>query len=166
MSSNICLVGLLNNYTKNVAKLVSSTLEMFYTDVTEVLEYDLMDMAFVEGVAGKDYIDKQETNTIKTLSSYENTLFTIDFSSLNQKMNLKYVKDGCLLIYLKTNKKCFKQNLEQEQLSATEVELATKQFKNRDLILTDIVDLVVDVSNKSNEVEIILKKIEEYYEKR
>lgn len=166
MGSNICVVGLLNSYTKNVAKRVSDVLEMFYTDVTEVLEYDLMGIDVAESIVGKEYIEKQETGTIKMLSSYVNTIFTIGFSSLNNENNYGYVKDGCLLIYLRCNQTKFKQLLKNEKLSNTETELAVKQFKDRDKILTDMVDIVADVSKNEDEIKIILSKIEEYYEKR
>ncbi len=166
MVTNICVVGLLNNYTKEITQQVANVLEMFYTDVTEVLEYDLVDLARAEDLVGKEYIAKQETGTIRMLSSYENTIYTINYASLNMEHNLDSVKEGCVLVYLRLDETSFNDKLKTSKLPKTESSLLKKQFKNRDLILTDIADVVADVSKSNNEIEIILKKIEEYYEKR
>ena len=59
MITNICIVGLLKKYTKSISKRVADTLDMFYADVTELLEYEYINMANAEKIVGKEYMEKQ-----------------------------------------------------------------------------------------------------------
>lgn len=166
MVSNICMVGLLDKYTKDVTQHVADMLEMYYTDVTDVMEYDFSDLVKAESIVGRDYIEKQESGVVKTLSSYDNTIFSIKFSILNNETNLGYVKNGCILIYLRLDEAAFNKNISKEPLNRYEKSIAKKLYDERDKILVSYATIVADVSAAEDEVEIILNKIEEYYEKR
>ena len=167
MITSICIVGLLEKYTKKVAKRVADALEMFYADVNELLSYDFIDIIEAENIVGKDYILKQETNKIKTLSSYENTVITLDYKSLNNEKNLKFLKQGSIIIYLKLNKPEYKIKLADEKLKKDEADLALKMFVERDKVLKGYSNIVVLANGTiTSVVKTILNKIEEYYEKR
>ena len=165
MISNICIVGLLKNYTKRISKRVADTLEMFYADVTELLEYEYINMASAQAIAGKEYMEKQETKKIKALSSFENILFTVDNYYLNNDKNLRYIKNGALVIYLRLNERMFNKCLKAEKLSKQEMTLLKNVAPERDMLLNGYADIVVDVSKDKNIEKNILTKIEEYYEK-
>ena len=159
MISNICIVGLLKNYTKRISKRVADTLEMFYADVTELLEYEYINMASAQAIAGKEYMEKQETKKIKALSSFENILFTVDNYYLNNDKNLHYIKNGALVIYLRLNERMLNKYLKEEMT------LLKNVAPERDMLLKGYADIVVDVSKDKNIEKNILTKIEEYYEK-
>lgn len=165
MISNICIVGLLKNYTKRISKRVADTLEMFYADVTELLEYEYINMASAQAIAGKEYMEKQETKKIKALSSFENILFTADNYYLNNDKNLHYIKNGALVIYLRLNERMFNKYLKAEKISKQEMTLLKNVAPERDMLLKGYADIVVDVSKDKNIEKNILTKIEEYYEK-
>ena len=93
MITNICIVGLLKKYTKSISKRVADTLDMFYADVTELLEYEYINMDNAEKIVGKEYMEKQEVKKIKALSTFENTLFTVDTFYLNNEKNLHHIKN-------------------------------------------------------------------------
>ena len=167
MVSNICMVGLINNYTKNVSKCVADALEMFYADVRELMEFDLINIAEASQIAGLDYIEKQESNKIKTLATYENTIFTLDYLCLNKETNLKNVKSGALIVYLKVGKTLLKKLLEKEELPNSEEMLLESMFDEHNRLLCSYADVVVDIkSEKQDFVKLVLNKIEEYYENR
>ena len=167
MVSNICMVGLLKTYTKNVAKCVADALEMFYADVRELMEFDLINLAEASKIAGLDYIEKQECNKIKTLATYENTIFTLDYLSLNNEKNLESVKTGCLLIYLKLGATYFNKLLKREDIPNSEEILLKTMHTEHSKLLSEYADVVVEVNNdKQNVTNLILNKIEEYYENR
>lgn len=165
MVSNICMVGLLDNYTKDVTQRVADMLEMYYTDVTEVMEYDFADLIKAESIVGRDYLEKQESGVVKTLASYDNTIFSIKFSILNNETNLNYVKNGCLLIYVRVNEADFAKKISKEPLNKYEKSIAKKLYVERDKILCEEATIVANVVDE-DEIKIILNKIEEYYEKR
>lgn len=166
MISNICIVGLLKNYTKKVAKRVADALEMFYADVEDLLTFDFIDIMKAENIVGKEYIERQETNKIKTLASYENTIITLNHQSLNKEKNLNHIKNGAILVYLKISNTNFKRKISQEGLTSQEKSLLIKLENERDKLLCEYADVVVPIEGKiDNVMKLILKKIEEYYEK-
>lgn len=167
MVSNICMVGLLQNYTKTVCKCIADALEMFYADVRELLEFDLISLAEASKIVGLDYIEKQECNKIKTLASYENTIFTMDYLSLNQEDNLNNVKQGSLLVYLKLSKRLFTKLVKKENLPQSEEILLSSMFKEHNEMLSAAANVVVDIKTENDDlVDLVLGRIEEYYENR
>lgn len=167
MVNNICMVGLLKTYTKNVAKCVADALEMFYADVRELMEFDLINLAEASKVAGLDYIERQENNKIKTLATYDNTIFTLDYLSLNNESNLENVKTGCLLIFIKVGATYFNKLLKKEDIPNSEEILLKTMRTEHNKVLSEYADIVVEITNEKQDVlELILNKIEEYYENR
>ncbi len=165
MITNICIVGLLKKYTKSISKRVADTLDMFYADVTELLEYEYINMANAEKIVGKEYMEKQEVKKIKALSTFENTLFTVDTFYLNNEKNLHHIKNGALVIYLQLSQKMFDKHIKQEKLTKQEEAIVRNMAFERDLLLKDYADIVVDITTDKNIEKLILTKIEEYYEK-
>lgn len=164
MVSNICIVGLLKNYVRKVAKRVADALDMFYADVHELLSYDFINLVEAEALVGKDYIEKQESVKIKTVASYENTVITLNWECLNKEKNLNAIKKGAVLVYLRVGKTEFKNKLEKEDALVDKTE-QLKLFKEHDDLLKNYADVVVlNKGTIDDVVNIILKKIEEYYE--
>ena len=164
MVSNICIVGLLKNYVRKVAKRVADALDMFYADVQELLSYDFINLVEAEALVGKEYIEKQEGVKIKTVASYENTVITLNWECLNKEKNLKAIKKGAVLVYLRVGKTEFKNKLEKEDGLVDKTE-QLKLFKEHDDLLKNYADVVaLNKGTIDDVVNIILKKIEEYYE--
>ena len=50
----------------------------------------------------QEYYDKNERKTLQTIASYENTILTVDFSTLNKSNNIDILKQNSLIIYPKS----------------------------------------------------------------
>lgn len=167
MVTNICVIGLLKNHIKDVAKRVADALEMFYADLEELLTFDLIDVINAQKIVGKEYIEKQETKKIKTLASYENTVITLSYLSLNNEENLKSIKNGCLVVLINFEKDDFFNKIKTEKLNKQEKELQQKMFNERQKVLQGYSDIIVDGGGTVEEVfNKTIKSIGEYYEKR
>ena len=99
------------------------------------------------------------------MSTFENTLFTVDTFYLNNEKNLHHIKNGALVIYLQLSQKMFDKHIKQEKLTKQEETIVRNMAFERDLLLKDYADIVVDITTDKNIEKLILTKIEEYYEK-
>lgn len=166
MKKNITILALNKNYKKKIAKNLSKKLGMFYVDTNELLKYDLMNIDKVIKVAGLDYYNKVETKTIKSLSSYENIVITMDNDSFFNKDNYKYLKENSLFIYIKLSYNYFVNILEKEKpkTSKYEIMLDKKVFEERDKIMSSVCDIEVKINGNTKNVEDkIIKEIKNYY---
>ena len=78
MKSNITFIALNNSFKKNIAKQLAEKLEMFYIDINELINYNLHNVAEVISLAGLEYYNEVETKTVASISSYENSLITLN----------------------------------------------------------------------------------------
>ena len=107
---NICVIGMSPEFADSIAELLADKLDMFFANVNDLIEFDLIDVAETEVVCGRDYLLKIEQKKVKEVCSYENTIVTMDYSILNDDENIKTIKENCLLIYLKLNIENFLKN--------------------------------------------------------
>lgn len=143
MKKNITIICLVNDYKKRVAKALADELEMFYADVNEIMEYNLINDEMLEK-AGQEYFDKNESKTVKIIASYDNTILTLNFSTLNKGNNLQLLKKDSLIIYLKLNfEKFCELNRYENQKSLIKInELA---FNDRDAHISKFADIIVEI---------------------
>ncbi|MBQ7351948.1 MAG: hypothetical protein IJW59_03730 [Clostridia bacterium] len=149
--SNICIVGLTKQLTETICRQLSIKLDMFYANVQDILEFELMDLLRVEQVCGHEYILKEERSVIKRVATYENTLINIQYSSLNNESSLAVVQENCLIIYLRLNEDRYVLELERENIQDNEKELNLAVFNDRDFICRKISDLTIDCLNMNEE---------------
>ncbi len=166
MKNKITILALNKNFKKKIAKNLSKKLDMFYVDTNELLKYDLLNIDKVIKVAGLDYYNKVETKTIKSLSSYENVVITMDNDSFFYKDNYKFLQETSLFIYLKLNYNYFVTILEKEKpkTSKYEIMLDKKVFAERDKILSNVCDIEVKINGNTKNIEDkIIKEVKNYY---
>ncbi len=164
-STNICVVGLTKIFTDNICKELSSKLDMFYANVSELLEYELMDANKMEEICGKEYLVREELGVIKRVCSFNDTLINIDYINLNNETALKLVKDSSVLIYLRLSKERYKEELLREEQSFNQRLIASDLFEDRDFVCTSIADAVVecgDLDTPDILIKISEKLIENY----
>ena len=58
MKNNICIFGMVKDYTSKVAKRVADKFEMFFADVDALIEFDLINTNMVKDICGKEYLEK------------------------------------------------------------------------------------------------------------
>ena len=61
MKKNITIICLSNKYKKIVAKELADSLEMFYADINDIMEYNLINSEMLLS-AGQQYFDENVTN--------------------------------------------------------------------------------------------------------
>ena len=103
------------------------------------------------------------------VSSYENVIYTIDYSSLNNIKNIDYLKKNSLILYLKLSENEFNVLLDNDDsLSNSEKILLKSVFNDRDFISGKICDLAVICKNLSSDiiVKIVLDAVKEFLENK
>lgn len=166
MKTNITILSGLNDYKKKIAKLLSNKLDMFYVDVNELMEFNLVNISKAIKSAGKDYVEMLEAKTLKTVAGYTNSVITLDFSSINNSNSLELIEKSSLIIYLKLDiKNYLKLFKKQKGCNINLLQLEEKLFDDRDKILTKISDVVVKCSciKQKDVINEILNGINNYY---
>lgn len=155
MKKNIAVVCLVNDYKKRVAKALADELEMFYADVNEIMEYNFINDEMLEK-AGQQYFDENESKTVKTIASYDNTIIVLNFSTMNKGNNLDILKKDCLIVYLKLDfEKFCELNRYENQTSL--IKINETAFADRDAYLSSFADVIVQTN--SSELPATLKDI-------
>lgn len=165
--SNVCLIGLAKNITDKIGKELAIKLDLFYANLEEIMEFELIDIHNVEIVCGKDYLAKKENSILKRICTYENTLVNIDYSMLNNNSTLEFVKDNCLIIYIRFDIDKYIKHLREEDMSFEEKQIYSELYPDRDYLCSTMADIVI-VSEKDNEKDIsdeIFNAILSYYER-
>ena len=139
--NKIIVVSLCDQYTRKVAKNLSNTLGMLFCDTKDMIEYELIDYKTLEEKCSKTYLQKKEKDVIKHIASYENVVVAISYDYLIH--NLKLLKTGSLIVYLKLTKKFIKEN-------ATAVEVIS--YDERDEKLKEICKATVTLRNTDENV--------------
>ncbi len=147
LKSNICLIGLAKSYTKNVAKHLSEKLGMYFGDLEDLMQFDLIDIESAKNICGADYINKVEESKMKMLSSFENTLFTLNYDLLNLEKNLKIVKSKSIVIFLLLNKKNATNKLKRAGVKNNDLLLQLDMLETRSKLCEKIADLVIDCND-------------------
>lgn len=167
MKKNITIVGLAKDYTKSIAKTFADALDMYYADITDLVQFDILDIAEAERTCGSDYVRKLEASKIKTVTSYDNSIITVNYNALNNETNLKYVKDNTLLIYLRLSKDELTKKLNHDMSETSLLKLTESVFEERDFILSRISDITINIKNLTDTelVSMLGKSILEYYKR-
>ena len=116
VKNNLVVVSLSNNYSRQVGKQLADFFDMFYVDLNDILEYNLVDNKMLE-TAGKEYFDKERKKIINSVTSYENSLVVADLELFLLNNNFVYFKNNFLIIYLYCNE--------------SELEKYESKFKNK-----------------------------------
>ena len=165
MKKNITIISLASSFKKHIAKKLADELEMIFADVNELMEYNLINDEML-AVAGQEYFDKNERKTLQTIASYENTILTVDFSTLNKSNNIDILKQNSLIIYLALNFEDL-QNINKNELDKSQIKLSDIAFKDRNLLLKNYADIIIDVDSLdlSKVIDKILAEITKIYDK-
>lgn len=165
--ANICLVGLSSQFVDKNALELSKKLDMFYANASEIIQFELFDISRMEEMCGKDYLERKETAVLKRICTYENTIINIEYQLLNTETNYKFIKENCLIIYLKLSLNRYKKEILEERMSDSAKSLNIDLFKDRDFICSKKADIVVDCKDIEGEelLGLIMQKLLGYYEK-
>lgn len=165
MKSNITLISLNSGIKKEIALNLANTLGMFYIDINDFINYQLLNVNEVITKAGLEYYNKEETKIVASIASYENVLITLNLETFFNKNNYKKLKETSLFIYLKVNFETYKRNLDNElpQKTTSEKNLNKKVFFERDKLIEKVSEIVIDVNNNKDVINSIINSIKNYY---
>ena len=149
MKEGICVLCLNKLLCNKVSQNLAKKLDMFYLDLDELVEYELLNPQFVEDRCGKEYLLKLERNTVKRATTFENSLLSLNYTLLNDEMNLKNVKNKCIIIFIELSKENYEKKLKRENKSKLKNILDTFIFDERNIICKQISDIAINADGCS-----------------
>ena len=170
MKTNIALICLLPNYSRNVSKLLSDKLDMFYVNVEEMVEFELGDLEHIIKILGdrdgRKFIRDEETKIIKNISNFENTIISINALTMFSNRNFEKLSKTSYIVYLQIAPKFFQIRAQEsgDDISESMLNIA---FTERDKMYVDSSDMVVNCSNlKPNKaVKKVVSNINSFFKK-
>lgn len=147
MNKNIIIIGIDYKYNLNIAQLLSESIDMYFLDVEELVNYNLFSKSEMLEKCGIEYLTKQETSVIKSCADYENTIMCMPYSYFFRNKMYTNFLDNSYIIYLYFSKKTL---LKKKDLSKT-FNTDMIVFEERDNNLNNICNKKINVSNKKNE---------------
>lgn len=168
MKTNITIVSLLADYSKDVCKALADRLDMYYVDVQGMMEFNLVNDKEVIEICGVEYLNKLQAKAIADVSEYDNAVIALDFKFLSNEKNVKNLKVRSSIIYLAMGEKVFTKTFEKYKTEETENDdvVVLSAIEEQDKIARELSDIVIDVdkANDKGLVKKIIKTIEKYYE--
>ena len=166
MKSNICIVSLDNNFTKNVAQEFANATDMFYANIEDMLEYALTDVMQAQAICGEEYVKKIEHNQIKNISNFDNTCICLNYTMLNDDVNYKSIAKKCVIVFIDFSLDTFKDMQVHTITNMHQLDNDNLMFATRKKLLKSYADVVVHyIPGKSNLNKQIADKLYKYYKK-
>lgn len=167
MKNNICVIGLANKYTKHIASRLARTLEMYFADVDDLIDFDVISKEETINLCGREYLEKIERKKVKQAVSFENTLVTLNHTLLNDVKNCERIDENCLVIFLKISHELYEKKLTNEKVKKLGKILALSLINERNTICESMSDIIVECDGKTltNIIQEIKQEIIKYYGK-
>ncbi len=148
---NIVLVCLDGEFCKSISKDFSDKLDMFFADLRDYIEYDLLDSNAILEKCGVQYLLERESKASSAFAKFQNSVLTVDFDLFKQ--NRKCFGNSSLIVFLELPIKLINKKEEINLLS----------FEARNDYLLKQCNLVVTLKTKtkSKVIKEIMNKIGE-----
>ncbi len=156
---NLLILSLSNNYSRQIGKKVADFFELFFVDLNDILEYNLVDSKMLE-TAGHDYFEKEQQKVIKSVGEYESTVVVGDTELFLSGKNMSHFLNDFVVVYFQFSK---------ENLDILESEYENKRllyaYKEEDKIFKNYANFVIDATiSDDNNINILQKKLAKYLE--
>ena len=161
MKNNIIVLCLSNNYSKKICQKLSNELDMFFVDVNDILEYEMINDNMLQS-AGKDYFERQQVKTIKSLAQYDNSLLRANIELILKDNNIQVFRQNCLTLYIKLSKSLLNQFESKDNFEITRPIFAAEQ---EDVFCSQNCDILIDaVNDDESTIKIIKNALKSYCE--
>ena len=167
MKTNIVLVSLLERLNKKIADKLSKTYDFYLADMSDILEYRLINASEIEELCGVEYLNSLKTKTIQEVSTYENTLITMPYSLFIAENNAEYFKKYGTIVFLKfpvSVLERIKKTTKKEQ-TKNEMEILIRTYNEHTTLCEEVSDITIDLNK--NDFDFCYKKVQkvldEYY---
>ena len=166
MKTNITLICFESEFNKKIAHALSNELELYHVDIADLMQFDFINIHDVLATCGVDYLKKLESDAIKNVSTFENTIVTSPINILLVNQNILNLKISSIFIYLKISSKTLalmSKKLDENKSKALQVDLLA--YDSRDKYFMANSDIVVNIlsNNVNSAVKKVIKAINKYY---
>lgn len=134
---NLVLVCLDGDFNKAISKELANNLDMFFADLKDYVEYDLLDSNAILQKCGVEYFAEREFKASQSFAKFENAVLTVDYDLFKQ--NRKAFSNRNLIVYLRLNKK----NINEKEI------VNILSFEGRDKYLLSQSNVVVGLKSKT-----------------
>ncbi len=167
MKTNIVLIGFFKEFTKQIGKKLALDFGLYYADVEEMIEYNLMNEKEIEELCGVDYLNNLKNKIIKDLSCYENTLITIPYNMFITNKNYDMFKSYCTIVFLNFSRDFIKEeiNKSQDKTIKNDGNVFLLAYEERTKFCIDNSDISINItqSDLDNSYKKIKKCLDKYY---
>lgn len=168
---NIVMVGMDIDYVERVSKMLAEQFDMYYLDSTELYRFDIQPytLSFVLKKMGMEYFREQQTGTMKYVSSFSNTVITVESGALMYQKNLDMLTKDALVVYIRMDEHTLNKRLQKRDYFSREEYnffcLNKREIITRDEVLTNIAEVSVDASELTEEqcLEVLTEEIKRFY---
>lgn len=171
LKNNITIICILENYGTTVAKILSEKLGMYYADMQDMFEYELVDTNHILDtlgeVEGTKYIMDTQHRVINNVSRFDNTLINIRPNKLFENNNYDSISKHSYIIYAQVSPKYFdKRSLKSGDIIPNNIKGAT--FTEKDKCYVHKSDIVVNCSTlkESKAAKKIMAEITKFFRTR
>ncbi len=167
VKTGIAIISLSDTFKKLVAKNLADKLDMNFVDVNEFVQYDVLNIDHIIKTAGLEYYNNLERKSLKVLSSYENTVMSLDLPTLLNEFNYKYLKEKTIICFVKIDIDELKRRLTEigEYHNTFADKIFEKVFNEREKIVEQVSEVVVEVKSNTKSVEdCLIEEIKKYFE--
>ncbi len=170
MKTNIALICLLNNYSNEVAELLSEKLEMFFVDVDEMVEFELGDAEHINETLGDQegaaYIKKCEDKVVSNVAGFENTIISLSPTTMFSGQNYEVLSQTSYVIYLQIAPKFFEKRAK-FSADVIDKDLTELNFTDCDKLYVEKSDMMLNCSTfrSSKAVSKLTRVIKKFFKK-
>lgn len=168
---NIVMVGMDTEYVERVSKMLAEQFDMYYLDSTELYRFDIKPytLSFVLKKMGMEYFREQQMGTMKYVSSFSNTVITVESGALMYQDNLDRLTKDALIVYIKMDEHTLNKRLQNRDYFSREEYnffcLNKREIITRDEVLKNVAEVCVDASGLTEEkcLEVLTEEIKKFY---
>lgn len=167
MKNNILLVGLDYEFVKSVANDLAKRLDMFFLDVNDLIEYNLIDAKNVKVKCGVEYFEKVEKKIALSVREYENTVINFPYTLFLNANFSNLLSERATTIFIKMDKETLvKENFRRSDKNTLSLEILTCGELSK--LLTEKTNLVVENTTLNTKicVDDIIKQLKKINSKR
>ena len=170
MKTNLTLICLLDNYAKNVSKILCDELEMFYANIDELVEYELGDAQHILSTLGNEngqkYILECEERVIKNASGFENSIISVNPTTMFSNDNFEVLANSSYVIYLQISPKFFEARAKYSGDNVAK-DINDICFTDRDKLYVEKSDIVINCSKfkEQKTAKKLIRQITKFFKK-
>lgn len=139
LGSSILVLCLNESIGSSLSKRLADFLGLHFADAKQIVEYDLFDSDEMIKKCGMAYFKKREKSSLKGLSNFEDSVIFLNYDLfVNNKMTFKKITPK---VYIKLAKR---------KLDKKNDAISLLAYEERDKLLQDKADVIVEVSGDGN----------------